>query len=420
MDIPAALSPNKTDSAVGVSRAIARTRHHNIDLEPESTDTQPARRYKRTRCLSPSSHRPYSRGILKTYEKSALQLRLENTIQSPGGTKKILHIIQNQATCDEIQELNQSEWTPLVGAIFRFGKNTTRKKGNSPQSEKELVTLIQACHEKGLSLNSGGWFGEHYHRPLVLAAYYGYHAAVKIMLKLGALPDLADGEGRTAWFAAFENPVYSGGTTQKFRDCDRQTAQVLCDMGAVTGDLGRWKSTVLACKGSICYMNGDSCNGSVMLRAITSKNLEVVKFLHRRGGIVTDRDFLELDKRDQVQSRLVPVIRSLLSGDFGKCYSSKDLCRKASANTIAICSQDVDSWNLSNDFSFPPTWKLGLLFSQNCGVPGDIFNAHVVPFLSRDWFYTEEQLNGPIPARLGASSMNLVGFSRDLAWVKTT
>ncbi|KAL7467718.1 hypothetical protein ACHAXS_007955 [Conticribra weissflogii] len=413
-------SPKEIVSADGVSKAITRTRHRDTDHTPESTKTQPMRPSKRTHRRFHLSYRPYCRGMLATYEKSALQLRLENSIESPGGAKKILHIIQNQATRDEIQSLNQSEWTPLVGAIFRFGKNTTLKKGNSMQSEKELVALIQVCCEKGLSLNSGGWFGEHYHRPLVLAAYYGYHEAVKTMLDLGALPDLADGEGRTAWFAAFENPVYSGGVSHNFRECDRQTAQMLCDMGAVTADLGKWKRTLLSSKGSLSYMNGDSCNGSVMLRAIVNKNLDVVTFLCQNGGVVTDRDFLELHKKDQVKSRLSPVIKCVLSNDFGVFNCSKDPCQISRANADALGSHDVDSWNQSNDFSFPPTWKLGVVFSRNCGLPVDIFKAHVIPFLSRDWFYTEEQLRGPIPARFGAAFLNLVGFSRDLNWLRAT
>ena len=412
---------------------------------------------KRTRRRPPPpTHHSSSRRI-SNLQKSSLQIQLENATESPGGTKKILHIVQTTASDHEIQVLNQSQWTPLVGAIFRFGKNTTNKNGNSLKSEQELIHLIVKCHERGLSINSGGWFGEHYHRPLVLAAYFGYHSAVRTMLlECGALVDLADGEGRTAWFASFENPVYSGGKSKRcFRDCDRRTAEVLWEMG-VTCDLAVWKKQKQQYQqqqqqrvgdadesspnnnniGTLCYMNGDSCNGSVMLRALINKNVEVVKFLCQRGGIVTDRDFLELHRRGQMKlkdgsvlsyavTHLVPMVKLLLAGGFNgvdhaaASGGDKDDCNKnkKSGNTMSTTEINGNSWHQSLDWSFPPTWKLGVIFCRNCGLPAEIFKHHVEPFFRRDWFYTNEQLEGPIPARLGASMGELVGSSQHLQWV---
>ena len=52
--------------------------------------------------------------------------------------------------------------------------------------------------------------------------------------------------------------------------------------------------------------------------------------------------------------------------------------------------QSIQSWNEEIDWSFPPTWKVAVILCRNCGLPEDIFR-NVVPFLSRDWFYTKEQ-----------------------------
>ena len=53
--------------------------------------------------------------------------------------------------------------------------------------------------------------------------------------------------------------------------------------------------------------------------------------------------------------------------------------------------QRIKSWNESIDWSFPPTWKVAVKLCQNCGLPQDIFRENVLPFLSRGWFFTQEQ-----------------------------
>ena len=145
-----------------------------------ASSPSPIRRSKRKR----STHHQH--------QSSALQIQLENAYESPNGISKILHIIQSVASNDDIVELNRNNWTPLVGAIFRLAKNTTRN-GNSNESVEQLLQLIRVCHERGILVNSGAWFGEHYHRPLIVAAYYGYHSAVRLLIEMGALPDLGDG-----------------------------------------------------------------------------------------------------------------------------------------------------------------------------------------------------------------------------------
>ena len=71
---------------------------------------------------------------------------------------------------------------------------------------------------------------------------------------------------------------------------------------------------------------------------------------------------------------------------------------------------------MASKFGFV-TWKLGVIFCQNCGLPAKKFKYHVEPFFQRDWFYTNEKIEGPIPAWLGASMGELVGSSRHLQWV---
>lgn len=319
---------------------------------------------------------------LRDGDKSALQLQLETAVESPGGTAKVLRLVQTADDAD-MQTLNAARWTPLVGAIFRLGKNTTRH-GNSAASEGELEELVRACHARGISPNSGAWFGDHLHRPLVVAAYYGYHEAVRRLIELGALPDMGDGEGRNAWHAAFENPVARKG----LRKCDKRTAQMLLELGAVTKDLGRWRRSP---KGTLCYMNGDSSSGgSILFRAIENKSVEVAKFVVAAGGSLTDRDYLTLRNRSWVKSRLIPMMREVLRAE-GEWTVERCLAWWRSGAT---------SWSREKDWSFPPTWQVGVVLCQNCGLPPEIFRTYVVPYLSRDWFYTRSVR---VPPPLGPS-----------------
>jgi len=385
------------------------------------------RRSKRKLQQLPSLHRQ---------RKSSLQLQFERAIESPGGISKILHLVET-ATDHEIGELNSTQhssslssssssgWTPLVGAIFRLGKNTT-KNGNSIESERNLLQIINACHKRNISPNSGAWFGGHYHRPLVIAAYYGYSSAVKLLIELsGALVDLGDGEGRNVWFASFQNPVSSssssssGARTPRLRKCDRRTAQVLLDAHVVTSDLGLWRRTLLAPNkvGSLCYANGDSSVGSVMLRALLNKNKDVVEFLCRAGGVITDRDYRVLRQRGQVNSRLLPmVMEQLLLLSNGPEETTPDNNNNTTSNRKKLMRSAI-SWSSRTDWSFPPTWKVGVTLCRNCGLPPDIFRSYVVPFLDRDWFYAcFDDIRLPL---LGPSLGERVGMNRENDWVET-
>ncbi len=146
--------------------------------------------------------------------KSSLQFHLERVIES-GGIGRILQLVR-AATDREVDELNASAWTPLVGTIFLLGKDTVAK-GNTAESEERLLQLVGSCHRRGISLNSSAWFGSRVHRALTVAAYYGFYSAVRLLVESGALPDLRDGEGQNAFISAFQKPV---GRNNRLRWCD--------------------------------------------------------------------------------------------------------------------------------------------------------------------------------------------------------
>lgn len=322
-----------------------------------------------------------------TYAPSLLQRQLDRAINSPGGVHKTFTLLQKAST-DEINILNEHKWSPLVGVIFRLGKNTTRK-GNNVQSEIELINLIKLCHERGLDLNSGGYFGEHFHRPLTIASYYGFHNGVQKMIELGALPDLTDGEGKTAWHTAFDNPC--GSLSGKFRDCDRRTASALLEMGAVTSNLDEWRErTACALAGALCYVNVESEYGSPLYRAVMNKRYEVVKFIVESGGSISDREFL----------------RFHFQGKLRLLYRIADMLLESARNNIVGQETTVDEKYIN--WSYPPTWKqgveIGVIEWDKSGLPSDMFQSKVVPFLGRDWFFMEEQLT---PAKVGVITSNL-------------
>jgi len=342
--------------------------------DPNDANGVPLRRRSKRRKYTP-------------YKPSALQCQFELAINKPGGTAKILRIVENASDRD-IEELNARGWTPLVGAIFRLGKNTT-KNGNSEKSERELMQMIRTFHDRGVSFNSGALFDAHYQRPLVIAAYFGYHSAVRLMIELGALPDLYDADRRNVWFAAFQNPA-SSGSNRSLRECDRRTARALLDMSVVAKDLREWRRSP---EGSMCYMNADSNCDSVMYNALRYKNADVVKFFCKEGYALTDRAYLRLKIKGKIQSCLLPMVMKILT-------SNED--DEIATNKLRLL-QRAKVWSPQTDWSFPPTWKVGVRLCQNLGLPQDVFQRHVLPFFGRDWFYTSgDTLDrfGPIYPRI--------------------
>ena len=311
---------------------------------------------------------------------SQLQLQCELAIQAPGGVSKVLHLIEG-ATDDDIKSLNEARYSPVVGCIFRLGKSTTRN-GNSAGSQLQLDELIEVCYRRNLSVNSSATFGECIHRPIIVAAYFGFYSAVRLLLQQGSLPDLRDGDDKNVLYAAFQNPT----GTNTLRECDKQVAETLWEMGAVTCDLGEYrKMNQGPSLGRICYSNFSSAGGSsphrsVMFQSLNNKCLQTMKFLVEKGSIITDEDFLRITK-----CKLLKRFLSMVA-----CIQSTSSLHKPSQVTTRVL-QSMQSWNKDLDWSFPPTWKVAVILCRNCGLPEDIFRNNVVPFFSRDWFYTKEQ-----------------------------
>jgi hypothetical protein len=326
-----------------------------------STRYMTSRRFLSRKAKSVTAHTP-----------SLIQLQLEQATNSPGGLYKICTLIQD-ASNDDIKVLNEHQWSPLVGAIFRLGKNTTRK-GNQSEAERQLIDLICVCHRRKLSLDSGAYFAEHFHRPLTISAYFGFYSGVRRLLEFGALPDLVDGEGKTVWHAAFDNPCASSNNAL-FRECDRQTANVLLQFGAVTSDFNVWKARNASRIGSVCHVNAESKIGSPLYRALMNKRLNVVRFIVESGGFISDREYLILHRRGDAKRLLLRMV--------GKCVQA-----------LGRESKMIDPMYLN--WSFPPTWKagvnLGIECWELCGLPLNMFQSKVMPFLDHDWFFTNSQL----------------------------
>eukprot|EP00797_Seminavis_robusta_P007130 Sro1487_g276800.2 (242) ;mRNA; f:19894-20619 len=226
-------------------------------------------------------------------------------------------------------------------------------------------------------------------RPLVLAAYYGFRDLVEALLDLGSTTvDKADGEDRTAWHAALANPA---GQNHILRDCDKEIAQLLVQRGFVTASLKDWKQQ--HAKGSLMYMNGDAIHGSALLTAIRHKNHAAVQFLVHHGAVLTDRDYLALTRKRGGTAQLEAAVSRLVLDNNQHASSSLQ------QQHVVI----MKCWSIHTDWSFPPTWKVAIQLSSYCGLPREIFEDHVRPYLARDWFYCKEQRNGPLPAPLRAS-----------------
>ena len=132
---------------------------------------------------------------------------------------------------------------------------------------------------------------------------------------------------------------------------------------------------------------------------------------------LTDRDYLWLRRTGKIQTRLLPIVVGvtlLASHDEATSLDKSEITKE---NKAALM-QKAKSWSPEIDWSFPPTWKVGIVLCQHCGLPSEIFQTHVVPFLGRDWFYTPSQLgdNNRLPL-LGPLLGEKVGTSKRLEWM---
>ena len=323
-------------------------------------------------------------GQFNQRNKSIFQYHLEHALDKTSAYGKVLHLVET-ATNDDINDINSSNWTPLVGIIFCLGSSSATAKGNTTKSEEQLLQFVRVCQNRGILPNSIAWFGGNYHRPLTVAAYYGYHSAVQLLINYGALPDLVDGRGHNTLHNAFQCPV--GSNTRRMRECDQRTVMVLIELGVVTSDVQLWKNSPV---GTMCYVNDEQSQQppyrrSLLSRALEDKNVDAVKLIvNNAGAMITDRDYL------CIRCHGLATLKSRLLNMVSKVIAADNNCEQTTRSDL---SQGVKSWNHLIDWSFPPTWKVGVaLCRNNCGLPSTIFLSHVVPYLDRDWFYDASQL----------------------------
>lgn len=280
----------------------------------------------------------HQQGSSSSLNKAHLQLHLERALASPRSIAKILYLVKSRMTKDhEIEELNERNWTLLVGVIFRLGVGTT-KNGNTSKSEEQLEHVIRVCHERGLSMNSFAIFASQYQRPIIVAAYYGYHSAVWLLVELGALPDLPDSEGRNVLYSALQNPVGSN----YLRECDKLTAQVLVDLGIIISDLGSWNESPT---GTLCYVNELSSRfGSLLYRAIKDKNVDAVKFLCRSGGVIIDDDYRHVQKYE-MRSRFLSMVAVVCEDSYSQISAITESVTNGRAETELLRTECLNSWN---------------------------------------------------------------------------
>ena len=288
-----------------------------------------------------------------------------------------------------------SGWSPLVYAIFLRNGGNGGSTSHRAILDNLLADVIDVCHQKGISLNDGESStatGGILERPLVLAAYFGFHKAVQKLLQLGASPDCMNGEGKTALHTCLDNPV----SLTRLRDDDRATFEVLVASSCITKNLGDYRSSA---PGSKVYIAGEEVSfGTPLLRSIRFQNNDSFRLLVDFGAFLTDRDVLLLTRR-----KLLSRLRKMITPYHDSIGQKVD---------------NFDTWSEAMDWSFPPTWKVTVRLIGFCGLPEGLFKSHLVPLLPRHWFYTDAQLAGEsIPPRILASMGQLeLRYRNQNAW----
>ena len=302
---------------------------------------------------------------------------------------KHISVVIRCASEKDIEDLNG--WTPLIHAILLRDAGNRGTTSHRAILDTLLDDVIDACHQKGISLNAGDRStatGGILERPLVLAAYFGHHKAVQKLLQLGASPDFMNGEGKTALHACLDNPL----SLKRLREDDRATFAVLVAASCLTGSFRDYKSSA---PGTKIYIAGDDATfGTPLLRSIRFQNDDSFRLLVDFGAFLTDRDVLHL-KRKKLLRRLRKMITTY-------------------HDAVGQKVNNLDTWSEAMDWSFPPTWKNSVHLGGCCGLPEGVFKSHLVPLLPRHWFYNDAQLAGEsTPPRILASMGELELRYRD-------
>ena len=251
------------------------------------------------------------------------------------------------------------------------------------EHESKLWELINACRRKGVNINGGDCIDGHFERPLVLAASLGKHKWFFNLLSHGANPNDTDGRGRNALQAAFDKrditkrwfPRHMIDEHRRSRIAWRRRFESSpCDISIglyqrhlVTNSLALSRQ-----HSDLVYINGNSVHGSPLLLALLNRRDNDIRcIVDYCGAVLTDKDYLVLHKL----GRLPLLERAVLT-----------LLPPENRHGNMFCYSECNSW------SFPPTYRVAIALTDMVGLPEDVFHNHLQPFLGRDWFFTEEQL----------------------------
>ena len=257
----------------------------------------------------------------------------------------------------------------------------------------DLITdLIKACHDKGIKINGGDFIDGLLERPLILAVTFGNYYWFRLLLELGASPHETDGRGRNAFCALFDErdvttTWFSEDNAKKHEHLEIHRKRALnawcIDMACCMWKLGRLTPCLRRSQKdpTLVYVNAQSPCGTPLLSVILHGKEQECRFLLECcGAVLTDKDFLILRALKKVE-RLRPMIKQFLP--------SRDIV------DVKDCEEEERrTWiySMHNSWSFPPTYNVAIKLTNNIGLPEDIFREHLQPFLSRDWFYTHQQL----------------------------
>ena len=346
------------------------------------------------------SRRNASRRPNSSPKKSPFQARLENIMRVPfggGNTPRGVHhtlLLIERASEDEISSLHP-DYSPISMVLRYLHTNVRRRNFNF------LEQIIRACQLKGIKINGCDHIDGYLERPLVLAASLWRPKWVEALLIAGADPSETDGRGRNAFFAAFDNrdmtkqwfirprngaPSYNefwhDQREQRRRDYLHhyriKIAHLIFQTGLVTPRL-----SLCITIPRMLYVNHQTPCGTPLLAALIHQRQDEYTFLvHHCRATLTDTDYLILRQLNKMHclKNAVRVVHDLIKRRSDHTPSTLDILAT------------FQPYSKYNHWSFPPTYHITIALTKHCGLPKEVFEQHLQPFLSRDWFFTEAQL----------------------------
>ena len=318
-------------------------------------------------------------------------------------------ILLQKASCSEISTLDP-DYSPISMVMRHLHTRVNLDTEMNRRNIDVLTEIVDTCLKRGIKVNGCDHIDGELERPLVLAASLGKATWVEALLIAGAHPSETDGRGRNAFYAAFDDrdmtkhwfehsrSIWHEHNERHRQDCAMRNrikiAHLMFQTGLLTPSLSLSRAN-----NKMLHINSQTSCGTPLPAALVHQNKDEYLFLvNTCKATLTDKDCLTLRQLNKLYC-LKNAVKMVADFNLSiKCASTTTQPARKKSKTHSLNEESLDAlahfdaYSKNNSWSFPPTHHVAIQLTKYFGLPPDVFRQHLQPFLARDWFFTEKDL----------------------------